>query len=144
MKKLRKNLATVVVITALFILPLRAAEDQKDTVDETPSVVIAVAPTYPPIALASGIGGEVKVDITIKADGRVSSAKITSGHRLLREGCEEAAKEWKFAEVTESRAVRRAQITFAFFAAAPRTPGKRLTTVFKLPLRIEITRRMNM
>jgi hypothetical protein len=52
MKKLRKNLATVVVITALFILPLRAAEDQKDTVDETPSVVIAVAPTYPPIALA--------------------------------------------------------------------------------------------
>lgn len=143
MKDLSKNLMAVLAITVSFILPSRAAEDQQNKVDEAPSVVLAVAPTYPPIALASGIGGEVEVAVTIKADGSVSSARITSGHRLLREGCEDAAKEWKFAEVTESKEERKARIIFAFFAAAPRTPGKKLTTVFRLPLRIEITRRMN-
>lgn len=143
MKKLCDSLLTIFLVLALFSPPLRAEWEQEGKVDETLSVVTAVAPTYPPVALNAGIGGEVKVDLTIKVDGTISSAKITSGHRLLREGCESAAKEWKFAEAKGSSGERKAQITFAFFAAAPKTSGNRLTTVFKLPSRIEITRRMN-
>ena len=110
---------------------------------ETTRVLVAVAPGYPPLALGSGITGEVTVRVVVNAMGVVTSAKVTDGHRLLREGCKEAGLQWKFTPAQdEGKTERSMELKFAFFIAPSDTATAKLTTVFKHPNRIEITRRI--
>lgn len=55
-----------------------------------------VKPVYSSAARIMRIGGEVKVQVTIDEDGRVISANAVSGHPLLRDSAEVAAKSSKF------------------------------------------------
>ena len=55
-----------------------------------------VEPAYPPLAKVARVGGEVKVDIVIDEEGNVVLARAVSGHPLLKEAAEQAAKKWKF------------------------------------------------
>ncbi len=57
---------------------------------------------YPPIAKATRASGQVKVEITIDEVGKVISAKILSGHPLLREAALTAARKWEFKPTTLS------------------------------------------
>lgn len=106
----------------------------------TTLAAIAVAPGYPPLALSSGTSGEVKVKATVDAEGTVISAHVISGPQLLREGCREAAMQWKFVSLESGAATRETELTFAFLVAPRGTTTAKLTTVFKQPNRVEITR----
>lgn len=53
-------------------------------------------PTYSAAALAVGARGKVDVQVTIDETGNVVSAKAISGHPLLREAAERAARSAKF------------------------------------------------
>lgn len=53
-------------------------------------------PTFPREAFEAGADGIVKVEITIDAEGNVVSAKAISGHPLLKNVSEEAARNTKF------------------------------------------------
>lgn len=53
-------------------------------------------PIFPAPALAVGAGGEVNVQVTIDEQGNVTSAKAVSGHPLLRDAAERAARSAKF------------------------------------------------
>jgi periplasmic protein TonB len=53
-------------------------------------------PPYPPAARAVGAGGKVDVQVTIDENGSVVSAKAISGHPLLRDTAERAARNAKF------------------------------------------------
>jgi TonB family protein len=53
-------------------------------------------PAYPPPARAVGAGGKVDVQVTIDENGSVVSAKAISGHPLLRNSAERAARSAKF------------------------------------------------
>lgn len=55
-----------------------------------------VKPVYSAAARAMRIGGEVKVQVMIDEEGRVISANAVSGHSLLRDAAETAAKSSKF------------------------------------------------
>jgi TonB family protein len=55
-----------------------------------------VKPPYPPPALAVGATGMVNVQVIIDENGNVTSAKAISGHVLLQEAAENAARETKF------------------------------------------------
>lgn len=61
-----------------------------------------VKPAYPPAAKAVNAGGTVNVEITIDEQGNVVSASAVSGHPLLRQASEEAAKASKFSPTTLS------------------------------------------
>jgi TonB family protein len=61
------------------------------------SVVTRVAPVYPELARRMHVGGKVKLLVSIKADGTVSSTKVESGHALLTAAAEEAVRHWHFA-----------------------------------------------
>ena len=54
------------------------------------------APPYPPIAKAAGVQGTVAVQIVIDEQGRVISAKATSGHPLLLSAAVQAAHRASF------------------------------------------------
>ena len=53
-------------------------------------------PPYPPAAKAVGASGAVNVQITIDEQGNVISAKAVSGHPLLRDAAERAARSARF------------------------------------------------
>lgn len=55
-----------------------------------------VVPTVPPLAKSLGIGGTVVLDVTISADGKVSSVKALSGHPMLVPACIEAVRKWEY------------------------------------------------
>jgi len=66
-------------------------------------------PEYPVKARFERIYGTVKVEISIDAEGRVSSAKGTGDHVILIEAAEADIRQWRFGRVrrtTKPRGVR--------------------------------------
>lgn len=59
-----------------------------------------VTPVYPTFAIQSRIGGEITVDVTIDAEGNVTSAKARGGHMFLKQNSEDAAEKSKFKPAT--------------------------------------------
>ena len=53
-------------------------------------------PVYPAVARAAGAAGSVDVEVVVDEQGKVESAKATSGHQLLRDAAVDAARQWTF------------------------------------------------
>jgi TonB family protein len=56
-----------------------------------------VPPIYPEIAKRMKVTGQVKIEATVDADGKVTDVKTVSGSRTLSPAAEEAVRKWKFA-----------------------------------------------
>jgi TonB family protein len=56
-----------------------------------------VQPVYPELAKRMHIGGTVRVEAAVAADGSVTEAKIVSGNKILAPAAEDAIRKWKFA-----------------------------------------------
>ena len=56
-----------------------------------------VAPEYPKILRERGIGGAVRLKITIEANGEVSSIETLGGNAILAEQAVAAVKQWRYA-----------------------------------------------
>ena len=81
-----KAMAVALLIT--FSLPARAGDDR--------AVKQRVPPVYPELAKKMKITGEVKVEATVDADGKVTDAKALSGSKALTNAAEDAVRKWKF------------------------------------------------
>ena len=81
--------AAVFVLAAGLALPARAGDERV--------VKARVAPVYPEIAKRLRITGEVKLQATVDAQGKVKSVKAVTGNRVLGGAAEDAVKQWKFA-----------------------------------------------
>ncbi len=53
-------------------------------------------PTYPPLARAARITGEVTVSVTVRPDGSVESAVVESGHPMLKQAAVDSASKSRF------------------------------------------------
>jgi TonB family protein len=73
-----------------------------------------VQPIYPPVAKAARAQGPVQVTVTINENGEVSSSSIVSGHPLLREAAEDAARQWRFKPTIQDGNPVRVQGTLTF------------------------------
>jgi TonB family protein len=80
--------------------------------------ITKVQPRYPPAAKRMNASGTVEVKITVSEFGRVIEAKAISGHPLLREAAEDAARQWVFKPATlkGSAMVTQQILTFVFKA----------------------------
>ena len=56
-----------------------------------------VPPIYPEIAKRMKVTGQVKIEASVDADGKVTDVKTVSGSRTLSPAAEEAVRKWKFA-----------------------------------------------
>jgi TonB family protein len=72
-----------------FALPARAGDDR--------AVKSRVAPLYPEIAKRLRIFGEVRLEATVDAQGKVKNVKPVSGNHMLELAAEDAVRQWKFA-----------------------------------------------
>src|ERR1044072_1691203 len=102
-------LGTLVYDLASF--RLRPGEKKNDTTLRfishglsKPTPLLLPKPAYPPGAAAVNVSGPVSVSITIGKTGNVISAKVLSGHPLLRHASRAAAKRARFRPVTLSGA----------------------------------------
>ncbi len=80
--------AGVLGLLLAMVSPVRAADDR--------AVKSRVAPVYPEIAKRMRIAGEVKIQATVDADGKVTDAKAISGNHILSTAAEDAVRKWKF------------------------------------------------
>ena len=80
--------AAALALLLSLALPARAGDER--------AVKTRVPPIYPEIAKRMKISGEVKLEVTVDADGKVKDAKTVSGNHVLGEAAEEAVRKWKF------------------------------------------------
>ena len=79
----------------IYTLPGRIVMDV--TAPAGPAALHTVDPIYPPAALRQKLEGTVKLQVTIAADGSVTSAVPLSGPAQLREAAVAAVRQWQFA-----------------------------------------------
>jgi TonB family protein len=85
-------------------LPARAADER--------AVKSRVSPIYPEIAKRMKIGGVVKLEATVDADGKVTGVKAISGNRMLADAAEIAVKQWRFVPAAAEASVS-VEVNFA-------------------------------
>ena len=108
---------------------------------EQPSVVSAVAPTYPPIARSARAQGDVIVEIKVDAKGNVQATKVISGHPLLQKASERAAMRWTFSPGISDSAPRTIRLTFSDGDMTLRQRDKsepEFMTTFLPPYKVEV------
>lgn len=62
-----------------------------------PVVTKLPPPSYPPIALAAHVFGDVELTVAVRSDGRVDSVEVVSGPQILRQAAVDSAKRTQFA-----------------------------------------------
>lgn len=87
---------------------IKKIEEPKKSITVSDGVINGKAkvlpkPSYPPAAKAVGAAGAVNVQVTIDEEGNVVAAKAVSGHALLRDAAERAARGAKFSPTLLSR-----------------------------------------
>lgn len=82
----------VLVLTLCFSIPAHA---------EGRGVRQRVSPVYPELARRMKIGGVVKLEASVNAEGKVVTVKTVSGNRMLSNAAEDAVKQWKFVPCSE-------------------------------------------
>jgi TonB family protein len=98
------GVAGLVVLTLAPVRAVTLSMKQAAEAAQTPSSqsntqgkpINKVQPPYPEIAKRAGAHGAVKVQVMISEDGHVMTAKILSGHVLLRDASRQAALQWRF------------------------------------------------
>jgi TonB family protein len=104
-RRLEKKIGElIIVVSLLFSISLAQTGKTSDAeiAVRKPGIALEqeaikkVEPVFPPIAKAARASGEVKVEVTIDKAGNVISARVLSGHPLLRDSALAAARQWKF------------------------------------------------
>lgn len=85
-KRLLQTAALALLVT--LALPARGADNR--------AVKSRVPPVYPEIAKRMRIGGEVKLEATVDAQGKVKDVKPLSGNHMLEVAAEDAVRQWRF------------------------------------------------
>ena len=79
--------AAALMLVLAPAIPARAADR---------AILSRVPPAYPEMARRMRITGEVKLSVTVDADGKVTEVKEISGNHMLGVAAEEAVRKWKF------------------------------------------------
>lgn len=97
--KLRVSSIAITSILFLFtsaaLVPkVKAQETSTDAVKR--KIKTRIVPDFPVLAKQMNVTGKVKIEVTISADGRVTSTKVVGGSPLLVGAAQEAVKRWRF------------------------------------------------
>jgi TonB family protein len=75
-------------------------------------VITRVAPVYPELAKRMHVSGVVKLEVVVRTNGTVKSAKAVGGNPVLIGPATEAVQQWKF-EAAREESNESVQMTFA-------------------------------
>ena len=103
-----RRVASLIVAVAVSAAPFTGAQTQGRVERK---VVTKVAPAYPDLAKRMHVGGVVKMEVLIRANGSVKSVKVVGGNPVLIESATDAVRRWKF-EPAPQDATEIVQLTF--------------------------------
>lgn len=89
--------ATVLALLLVLAIPARAGDER--------AIKSRVPPVYPELAKRMKISGEVKLEATVDADGKVKDVKEVSGNHMLAVAAQEAVRKWRFESGTGDASV---------------------------------------
>ncbi len=100
MTKPKRRIRNAVVCGSLLLgmvclTPARAQDNER-------KIVKKVEAQYPSILKRRGIGGTVRMKVSIHADGSVKDVEVLGGNPALADAAEKAVRQWKFAPGGES------------------------------------------
>jgi hypothetical protein len=105
---------------------------------QEPPVPIEIAiPRYPLSAFVSNTSGEVEVEVSLDATGKVTTTKALSGPYSLRPASEKAATKWRF-QMSTDRKSRQAKLLFEYKRQSKDEPATGLGGIYKPPYRVEV------
>jgi TonB family protein len=90
--------------------------------DASPQLLKSIEPAMPREAILQEIEGEVVAELSVEADGRVSTVRIlTSSHELLSNSVVDAMLQWTFSPLIRNGVATRfvARQTYVFKLASP-------------------------
>lgn len=80
-----------------FAAPVRVSAQDAPAAEVTKrKVKTRVAPEYSTLARQMRASGKVKIEVTIAADGHITSTRTVGGNPVLVASCLEALKKWRF------------------------------------------------
>ncbi|MGH9502504.1 MAG: energy transducer TonB [Terriglobales bacterium] len=93
----RIQVFVAVLQLAIFSSPPSVAQVQaSDSASGGVAVLELAPPVYPPLARQARMSGEVKIELAIRPDGRLESAKSISGDPILVPSALESARQSRF------------------------------------------------
>jgi TonB family protein len=87
---------SAVALIFIFLLFVSIASAQKAGKRDR-AVIARVQPAYPAIMKEAHIGGIVRLNATVLANGTVTKVVILGGNPALADGAVQAVRQWKFA-----------------------------------------------
>jgi len=84
---------------------ISAFPSHAQTVDASLKPIKRVVPDYPTVLSRMGIGGVVRLQVGVAADGTVEDVSIRGGGAILAESAVKAVKQWKFPPSAQKRTV---------------------------------------
>jgi len=75
-------------LMAALAIPCNAADSR--------AIKSRTTPVYPEIAKRMRIVGEVRLEVTVDADGKVTDVKKVSGNNMLSDAATDAVRKWRF------------------------------------------------
>jgi protein TonB len=114
---MRISAAAGLLLSVLVLCPrlwgeailLRISEDEAKK-----ALTTKITPEYPPMARQMKVGGNVKVDVFIDAEGNIEKVQILTGNPLLTSAAVSAVKRWKFTPFLADGKPTRAVAGFGF------------------------------
>jgi TonB family protein len=82
-------LACVLEMVLIGNLPVRAQNAPRN-------VIKKVDPVYPAVLRERGIGGTVRLKVTVRADGKVKEVHVVGGNPILADSAVRAVKHWRY------------------------------------------------
>jgi len=101
--------AAVCLALALTFLPASIWSQSQQ--ENEPRILKKVLPTYPEVLKRMGVGGVVRVKVTIAADGSVKDVEARGGNAIFADAVAGAVRNWKYAAGERQRT---AEITVTF------------------------------
>jgi TonB family protein len=89
-------LAVGIVLTCSTIKSLAQTGASANTPQGEVVLTRLTGPSYPPLARQTGVTGDVELLFEIKEDGSVQSARVVSGHPLLKQAALDSAQRSQF------------------------------------------------
>src|ERR1700730_1324517 len=106
-----RRASSLIAVAALFATLLMGTSKAQAPGREERKVVSRIAPFYPEIAKRMQVGGVVKLEVVVRANGRVKSTKALGGSPVLIEAATVTVKKWKF-EVAPQETPEVVQVVF--------------------------------
>ena len=90
----KRRLAQVACLIAIFICGSKVVLSQDGGERK---ILKKTEPDYPAVLRDKGIGGTVRLRVTVKADGTVKDIQVLGGNAVLAEAANRAVRQWRFA-----------------------------------------------